>query len=144
MAAGDLTLFDEFTIDEGNGVHNLGSDTIKVMFISNAVVPTAGTATPRKADFTEVSGGNFPVGGTTMTVSWTEAAGTATLDFTSNISLASNASNPNNVYYALIYNDTATNDEAIGFVEIDATGHDATGGATGITWGANIFTKAIV
>lgn len=140
MAAGDLTIFDEAKLALLDGTHDLDTHTIKVCFINNTTVPTAADATPAKADYTEVSGGNFTAGGDTMTVSLTEAAGTVTLDFTTNISKASNASNPTDVYYALIYNDTDAGKAAIGFVEIAAAGADGTAGAINLTWGANVFT----
>lgn len=142
MAAGDLTIFDEALLALCKGQHPLDTDTYKVCFISNAVVPTAGDTTPAKADYTEVSGGNFAAGGDTMTVSLTESAGTVTYDFTTNISKASNASNPTNIYYALIYNDTDVGDIALGFVEIAAAGADGTAGLISLTWGANVFTLA--
>ena len=142
MAAGDLTIFDEAKLALLNGTHDLDTDTIKVCFINNTTVPTAGDTTPTKSDYTEVSGGNFTAGGDTMTVSLTESAGTVTLDFTTNISKASNASNPTDVYYALIYNDTDASDSAIGFVEIAASGADGTAGLISLTWGANVLTLA--
>jgi len=142
MAAGDLVIFDEAKLALLNGTHDLDTHVTKVMFISNATVPTAADTTPAKADYTEVSGGNFPAGGDTMTVSLTEAAGTVTYDFTTNISNLKNASNPTNVFYAVIYNDTDAGKAAIGFVEIAAAGFDATGGDLTLTWGANIFTLA--
>ena len=55
------------------------------------------------------------------------------------ISNAKNASNPANVYYAVIYNSTVAN-EALGFVEVAAAGADGTAGLISVTWGANIFT----
>lgn len=140
MAAGDLTIFEEAKLALLDGTHDLDTNVIKVCFISNATVPTAADLTPAKADYTEVSGGNFTAGGDTMTVSLTEAGGTVTLDFTTDISKAKNASNPANIYYALIYNDTAAGKDAIGFVEVAAAGFDGTGGALTLTWGANIFT----
>lgn len=145
MAQGDLTIFEEAKLALLDGTHDLDTHVIKVCFISNAVVPTAADATPAKATYTEVSGGTFTAGGETMTVSLTEAGGTVTLDFTTDISNLKNASNPSNVYYALIYNDTPTTpvaDPCIGFVEIAAAGFDATGGDLTLTWGANIFTLA--
>ena len=142
MAQGDLTLFNQFKEDLIDGLHDLDNDVIKVCFISNATVPTATDAVVTKATYTEVSGGNFTLGGETMTVTTVESAGTVTVDFTTDISNLKNASNPNNVYYALIYNDTEASDSAIGFVEIAAGGFDATGGDLTLTWGANIFTLA--
>lgn len=142
MAQGDLTVFDEAILAKNNGTHDLDTHVLKVMFISNAVVPTAADVTPAKADYTEVSGGNFVAGGDTMTVSLTEAAGTVTFDFTTNISNAKNASNPTNVYYAVCYNDTDAGKAALFFVEIDATGADGTLGLISLTWGANIWTES--
>ena len=143
MAAGDLTLFEEFADQLVNKVHNFSSDVFKVCMINNATVPTAGDTTPTKSDYTEVSGGNFPAGGTAVTVTESETGGVSTIDFPTNLSFASNASNPNNIYYALIYNDTDASDTAIGYVEIDATGADGTAGLISITWGANVFTVTV-
>lgn len=142
MAQGDLTIFDEAKLALLDGTHDLDTDVIKVMFISNTTVPAAGDLTPVKADYTEVSGGNFVAGGDTMTISLTESAGTVTYDFTTNISNAKNASNPSNVYYAICYNDTNAGKEALFFVEIDTTGADGTAGLISLTWGANIFTMS--
>ena len=145
MAQGDLTIFDEAKLYLLDGTIDLDTDVIKVGFISNAKVPLAADGPlPKWADYTQVSGGNFPATPDTMTVTLTEAAGTVTLDFTTNISYAKNASNPNNVYYAIIYSDTATAtvDAVIGFVEIDAAGADGTAGLISLTWGANVFTMA--
>jgi len=142
MAQGDLTIFDEAKLALLDGTHDLNTHVIKVMFVSNATVPAAGDITPVKADYTEVSGGNFVAGGDTMTVSLTESAGTVTYDFTTNISNAKNASNPTTVYYAVCYNDTNAGKEALFFVEIDATGADGTLGLISLTWGANIFTMS--
>lgn len=140
MAAGTVTIFDEFTTALNKGVHQIGTHVFKCMFIDATTVPTAGTATPVKADFTEVSGGNFPAGGTTVTLTESEAGGVSTVDCTTNISLASNGSNPADVRYGVLYNDTSAGDQCVAFVEISTTGHDAQGGATGVTWGANLYT----
>lgn len=102
MARGDVTVFDEFTINLGQEKHNFASDTIKVGFITNGITPTAGDTTPTWSDYSgsEVStGGGYPAGGVTLSgVTWTEAAGVATLDDTGNISLAQNAAGFTNAY----------------------------------------------
>lgn len=142
MAQGDLTIFDEAKLALLDGTHDLDTDTIRVGFVDGTTTPTAGLATPAWGDFTQESGGNFPGTPDAMTVSLTESGGTVTLDFTTNISYASNASNPTDVRWAIIYNDSATGDPAIGFVEIDTSGFDATSGLTSLTWGANVFTMS--
>lgn len=144
MAKGDTTIFDEALLAMFNGTHDWDTDTFKFMFIDNTTVPTAGTATPTKGDFTHVSGGNFPATPDTVTVSLSEAAGVVTLDITTNISYAANASNPTNVYYGILYNDSATNDDAIGFVEVNASGWDATTDVTSVTWHATGLWQAQV
>lgn len=141
MAQGDLTIFDEAKLAFLDGTIDLDTDVTKVAFINNDTVPTAADLTPNLSDYTEVNGGTFTAGGDTMTVTLTEASGTVTYDYTTNISNAKNAGNPVDVFYALMYSVTATN-FAIGFVEIDAAGFDATGGLMSLTWGANVFTLA--
>ena len=144
MAAGDIIVFDEAKLALLNGTHDLDTHSFNVALITNAPVPAAADLTPALADYTQcATGGNYPAGGFPMTVSLTETGGTATFDFTSDISMASNAGNPTNIYYGLIYNNTNVGKEAIGFVEINATGFDATGGDLTVAWNAaGIFTLA--
>ena len=123
MARGDFTLFEEFAREVGEGVHNLNNaDTLKIGLLDNTTPPTAADASPRWADYVanEVStaGGYTADGETLTTVSYTEAAGVATLD-SDGVSLAQNGSGFTDAYWAILYNDTATNDEAIGFIELD-------------------------
>jgi len=142
MAQGDLTIFDEAKLALLDGTHDLNTDVIKVAFITNGTVPAAADLTPVLGDYTESSPltGNYPgAGGFTMTATLVEVGGTVTYDYTTNIAMAKNALNPTNVYYALIYNTSKTN-QAIGFVEVNAAGADGTVGAINVTWGANIFT----
>ena len=141
MAQGDLTIFDEAKLALLDGTHDLDTDNIRVAIINNTTVPTASDTTPALGDYTTVSGGNFPATPDLMTTSLTEVGGTVTYDFTTNLSYAQNASNPTDVYYAIIYNDTATGDPAIGFVELAASGFDATGGDFSLDWNAlGVFT----
>lgn len=140
MAQGDLVVFDEAKLGLLDGTHDLDTDVYKVMFINDTTVPTAADATPAKADYTAVNGGNFPVTPDTMAVTLVEAAGTVTFDMTTNISYAKDVGNPTDVFYAVCYNDTDGGKAALFFVEMDAAGFDATGGLTSLTWGANVFT----
>ena len=140
MATGDLTPFEEATLDIFNGVHNLGSDTIKVGLVDDTVTPTAADATPRWADYSanEVgTGGNYTANGETLSGTGTsEAGGTATFDDSGNISLSQDGSGFTDAYWAIIYNDTATNDEALAFVELDGPVSEQAGPIT-ITWNAS-------
>lgn len=97
-------------------VHNLGSDTLKVMLTN--VAPTA--ANTQKSDLTEISAGNgYTAGGETLTVtSSSQTAGTYTLVITSNIVWTASGGSIAAFRYIVVYNDTATNDELIGFWDI--------------------------
>lgn len=146
MARGDLTLFEEFAREEGEGVHDFSSDTLKLGIIDNTTPPTAADATPRWGDYSgnEVStaGGYTANGETLANVSWTEAAGVATLD-ADNVTISQNGSGFTDGYWGIIYNDTATNDEAIGFVDLGGPVSEQDG-AISINWNASgIFTKTI-
>ena len=139
MAAGDVTIFDEAKLALLDGTHDLDTHTFKVAICDNTTAPTAATATPTLADFTEVgSAGSYVAGGTALTVSLTEAAGTVTYDFTNNPSWAQNASNDVDAYWGIIYNDTDVSDSAVGYVDLGGA-VDMTAGDLTITWNASGF-----
>lgn len=143
MAQGDLTVFDEAKLALLDGTHDLDTHVIKLAICDNTTAPTAGTATPTLADFTQVgTAGSYIAGGTTLTISLTEAAGTVTFDATNNPTWTQNASNDVDAYWGIIYNDTAASDEAIAFVELGGP-VDMTAGDLTVTWNASgIFTLA--
>ncbi len=126
MATGDVTLFDQFLVDMGNGVHNLTSDTIKMAYIGNSVTPATSTSDPRwgaggstNLSSGEQSGGNFTAGGVTLAnFACTLASGAAKLDYDDPAQVATNASNPTAIYHAVIYNDTASGKNAIAAIEL--------------------------
>ena len=93
-------------------VHNLGSDTLKVMLTNTA--PSASNTV--KADITEISAGNgYTAGGTAATISSSsQTSGTYKLVLADVVFTASGGSiGP--FRYAVLYNDTATSDELIGY-----------------------------
>ena len=120
MATGDFTVFEEFSLDLGSGVHDLSSDTFKIAFIDNTTPPTAADATPRWADYSanEVSGTGYTAGGQAVdNVSYTEADGVATFDFDDEV-FSQNGAGPTDIYWGILYNDTAASDQAVGFIEM--------------------------
>lgn len=123
MARGDVTTFQEFRETIGDGTHDIDNDVWKIALITNGVVPTAATATPALGDFTQVTGTNYTAGGETVTVTWTESGGTINFAITS-ASWTQHASGPTNIYYAIVYNDTATTpaDAAIAFIDMTDDG----------------------
>ena len=143
MARGDVTVFDEAKLALLDGTHDLDTDTLKLAICDNTTAPTAGTATPALGDFTQVgSGGSYVAGGTTLTISLTESAGTVTFDSTTNPSWAQNASNDTDAYWGILYNDTDAGDAAIAFVDLGGP-VDMTAGDLTVTWNASgIFTLA--
>lgn len=150
MAAGDITLFNEFKEDVGQKIHNLSSDTFKLGLVTNAVTPAASTSDPRwgagggtNLSSSQVTpGGNYSSGGPTLASStWSETSGTATFD-AADVSIAQNASNPNNARWGIIYNDTSAGKEAVAFVDLGGV-TDLSAGAFSITWNASgIFALA--
>lgn len=129
MAAGDVILFEEFTHEIGEEVHNFSSDTLKIGIVDNTLAPVKTIATPRWADWSvnEVSGTGYTANGNTLTtVTWTEADGVATLKADS-FTITQNAGGFTGAYWGIIYNDTATNDEAICFVELGTAIGNVTG-----------------
>ncbi len=141
MAQGDLTLFEEFSLDIGDGTHDLDADTFKFALITNAAVPAASTATPALGDFTQVTGGGYTAGGETLTTTWTEAGGTATFDATGSPSCSwtQNGTGPTNIYYGILYNSTAVGNDAVCFVDMTTDGGTTPISlqAGDITWEAN-------
>jgi len=144
MAAGDIVIFNEFKEDVGQKIHNLSSDTFKLGLVTNAVTPAATTSDPRwgAGGSTNLSssqvtpGGNYSSGGPTLASStWSETSGTATFD-AADVSIAQNASNPNNARWGIIYNDTSAGKEAVAFVDLGGV-TDLTAGAFSITWNAS-------
>ena len=93
-------------------VHNLGADSLKVMLTNTAPVSTNTV----KANLTEISAGNgYTAGGTAPTISSSaQSSGTYKLVLGDVVFTASGGSiGP--FRYAVLYNDTATNKELIGW-----------------------------
>lgn len=95
-------------------VHNLGSDTLKALLTNSA--PSASNT--QKSDLTEISAGNgYSAGGIALTVSASaQSGGTYKLTITDAVLTAIGGSIGPFRYVAL-YNDTATNDELIGWYD---------------------------
>ena len=107
-----FTKFNSFVEALAEKAHNLGSDTLKVM-LTNAAPIASNTV---KANLTEISAGNgYTAGGNTATVSSSsQTSGTYKLVLADPATwTATGAVGP--FRYAVLYNDTATNKELIGF-----------------------------
>jgi hypothetical protein len=139
MAAGDLTVFEEFSLDIGKGVHDFTSDSLKLALIDDTLAPTAADATPTWSDYSanEVSGTGYTAGGATLSgVTYTEADGVAKLDDTGNVTWSQNGAGPTDAYYAVLYNDDAASDQAICFIDLDGP-VSLQDGDISVTWNAS-------
>lgn len=91
---------------------NLGSDTLKVMLCNTAPVNT----NAQKSDLTEISAGNgYTAGGTASSISSSaQTSGTYKLVI-GDVTFTASGGSIGPFRYAVLYDDTATNDELIGF-----------------------------
>jgi len=120
MARGDFYVFNEFLVALGSGKYNLPSDTLKLGIITNAATPLITQTTPTWADFSanEVSGTGYSAGGITLTgVTWAQVAGVTKLDSDA-MQVAYDAAGFDDGYFGILYDTTATNDDAIGFLDL--------------------------
>ncbi len=104
--------FQSFVEALAEKVHNLGADSLKVMLTNTAPV----AANSVKANLTDISAGNgYTAGGTAATISSSaQTSGTYKLVLADVVFTASGGSiGP--FRYAVLYNDTATNKELIGW-----------------------------
>lgn len=104
--------FNSFVANLGLKVYNLNTDTLKVMLTDTAPAATNTV----KADITEISAGNgYTAGGTAVgSNAYSQTAGVAKLTGDDVVFTASGGSiGP--FRYAVLYDDTATNDELIGW-----------------------------
>lgn len=110
-----LTKFYSFMEAIHEKKHNLGSDTLKVL-LTNTAPSLSNTV---KADISgELSTANgYTAGGATITVtSSAQSSGLYTL-IASDVTWTASGGSIGPFRYAIIYNDTATNDELIGYID---------------------------
>jgi len=145
MAEGDITVFEEFSIDALSEVYKFlsAADTVKCMLITNASAPTAADATPTYSDYSgnECSGTGYTAGGAAVSYTFTEAGGTATFAITSDISWAQNALGPEDAYYGVVYCDSAASKNAFCFIDLDGPLSLRTGDIT--IGSGTLFTVAV-
>ena len=144
MAAGDIVFYDAFLVNVQEKVFNLETDTIKLGLVTSTYTPTATDAEPcwgaggtTNTSTNQVTpGGNYVTGGASVanpTVTLTGGAGVFDGD---DVSIAQHASNPTNARWGVLYSDTATNKECLGYVDLGTT-IDLSAGAFSVTWNAS-------
>ena len=115
-----FTKFYQFSEDLAKKVHNLNSDTLKILLTNTAPVQTNAV----KGDLTEISGGNgYSSGGTTATFSsGAQSSGTYKLVL-ADVTFTASGGSIGPFRYAVLYNDTPTSpaDPLIGFWDYGAS-----------------------
>lgn len=109
-----VQIFNSFKEAVAEKKHDLGADTLKFM-LTNTAPSLANTV---KADLTEITAGfGYTAGGTAVTVSSSaQSGGTYSLVLAAcTFTAAGGSIGP--FRYVILYNDTATNDELIGYVD---------------------------
>lgn len=105
--------FNPFVEAIAEKVHNLGSDTLKVMLTNTVPVNTNSV----KTDITEISAGNgYTAGGNTAAqTSSSQTSGTYTLVLADPASFTASGGSIATFRYAVLYNDTAASKNLIGW-----------------------------
>jgi hypothetical protein len=105
--------FNSFVENLAEKVHNLGADTLKVALTNTAPVAT-NTVFANIVDLT--TGGGYTAGGNALTItSSLQTSGTYKLILVDSTFTATTGFGP--FRYAVLYNDTATNKELIGWYD---------------------------
>lgn len=146
MAITTFTVFNKARKKLGDGTIDLDTHTFKVMLCGSSqsiAANFAGTSTDcRKADLTgelSTANGYTAAGATLGSVTWTESSGVITFDAADTAWTLTGAGIT--YKYIIIYDDTATNDDLLGFVNVDDSGGSATispaAGVHTVTWNAS-------
>ena len=109
-----FTKFQPFVENLAEKAFNLGSDTLKVALTNAAPNATDGTL----SQITQISNGNgYTTGGTATTISSSsQASGTYKLVIT-DVTFTASGGSIGPFRYVVLYDDTATNDELIGYYD---------------------------
>ena len=142
MATGDFVLFNEFGISLAEKKINLETDTIMLALIDDTITPTANDSNPQWGagsgvdyDANEVgTGGGYVAGGRECAnPSAVRSTGTITFDADNPATITQDASGFTDAYWGILYSDTATNKECIGYLELGGPVSEQAGPIT-ISW----------
>lgn len=117
--------FNSFVEALGRKVHNLNADTLKVVLTNSA--PNAATNTVL-ADITQIANGNgYTTGGSTAaSPAYSQTSGVGKLTAT-DVTFTASGGSIASFRYAVLYNDTAANDELIGYADYGSSISPAVG-----------------
>lgn len=128
--------FNSFVEALAEKVHNLGSDTLKILLTNSAPVAT----NTQKSNLTEISAGNgYSAGGPAVTVTASsQTSGTYSL-VGNDVTITASGGSIGPFRYAVLYNDTATNDELIGWWDYGSSITLASGEQFTVDFGSSIL-----
>jgi len=120
-----VTIFDAFPEAAAEGIHNLASNTLKVVLTNTTPSKTTNTVL---ADITQIAAGNgYTTGGVTATVtSSSQTAGVYNL-ILSGIAWTAAGGDIAANRYAVLYNDTAASDNLIAYADFGVSAVIANG-----------------
>jgi len=143
MARGDITMFEEMSLNTGKALHDFATESFKLGIIDNTTPPVKSDATPAWGDYSanEVStAGGYTAGGIALgTVTYTEVGGVSTFD-AADVVIVQNGSGFTDGYWGIIYNDTNVGKEAVAFVDMGGPVSEQAGQ---ITFGWNVTTGIV-
>lgn len=140
MATGPFNFYDSFYEAIGDGTLDLDTDTLKLALFTSSYSPSASGDTAYSGLSGEHANGNgYTTGGQALSsVTWSQSAGTATLDAADVVWTASGGSIT--ARYAVLYSDTASGNDLIGYFLLDDTPDDVTatdGNTLTVQWNAS-------
>ena len=138
--AASITLFNAFRESLGDGTIDLDTHTFKVLLLATgAAAPVATNSVKTDLGSEHANANGYTTGGATLaSVTWNRSGGTVTFDAADTTWTASGGSIVSR--YAVIYDDTATNDDLVAFVLLDTTPADVTtttGNTLTLQWNAS-------
>ena len=120
MAAGDLTLFNDFTRQLAEKEIDLADDTYKIALYTSTRAPVVNETTPVYSVTNEVSGTNYAAGGVTVSSSMAVSLSGAVASWTGgsgpHATWSQHASGPTDIRWGILYNDTAAAKPAAAFI----------------------------
>jgi len=114
MATDTFNFFNSFSETVADGTIDLDTHTFKVALTNSAPVAT----NTQLSDITQIANGNgYTTGGTALTsVTWTRSTNTATFA-SADVVFTASGGNMGPFQYVVLYSDTATNDDLVGWLD---------------------------
>lgn len=118
MAAGDLTLFNDFTRQLALGLNDLDADSYRLALFQAARAPVVAEALPVYSTTNEVVGTNYTAGGEAVSAAMSATlSGTTTNWLTTTVaSWTQNGAGPTDIRHGILYNDTPATKYAAAFI----------------------------